>query len=203
MNSGQRIAILGGTFDPIHYGHLVAAEMARYQFQLDRVIFMPAARPPHKEINSVLSRDHRYQMVCLAIKDNPAFTISDLEMQRSGNSYTVDTMDYFISQQPQDTFYFIMGMDSLLSMHSWKDIGRLSTLCQFIVVTRPNYVLDRNIPSLQQLPLQLWDNLHIMAIPGMDISSTDIRQRVREGQPIKYLLPDQVEQYIDDHGLYR
>lgn len=197
------MAILGGTFDPIHYGHLVAAEIACYQFQLDRVIFMPAARPPHKEVNAVLSRDHRYQMVCLAIEDNLAFTISDLEMQRPGNSYTVDTMDYFISQQPQDTFYFIMGMDSLLSMHSWKDVERLSCLCRFIVVTRPDYVFDRDIPSLQQLPRQLWDNLHIMAIPGMDISSTDIRQRVRAGQPIKYLLPSRVEQYIYEHGLYR
>ncbi|MGI5880318.1 MAG: nicotinate-nucleotide adenylyltransferase [Syntrophomonadaceae bacterium] len=203
MNSGQRVAILGGTFDPIHYGHLVAAEIARYQFQLDRVIFMPAARPPHKELNSILSRNHRYRMVCLAIEDNQAFIISDLEMQRPGNSYTIDTIDYFISQQPQDSFYFIMGMDSLLSMHSWKDIARLSTLCQFIVVTRPNYVLDLDMPSLQQLPQQLWDNLHIMAIPGVDISSTDIRQRVREGQPIKYLLPAQVEQYVNDHGLYQ
>ena len=96
-----------------------------------------------------------------------------------------------------------MGMDSLLSMHSWKDISRLSNLCQFIVVTRPNYVLERDMSSLQLLPQQLWDNLHLIAIPGMDISSTDIRQRVRVGQPIKYLLPPQVEQYIDEHGLYR
>ncbi|MDD2587107.1 MAG: nicotinate-nucleotide adenylyltransferase [Syntrophomonadaceae bacterium] len=195
--------ILGGTFDPIHYGHLIAAEYARCEFNLTRVIFMPAARPPHKQLEYVLAEEHRYKMVELAIKNNPAFEVSSLEMDREGYSYTVDTIEYFLKNCPEQEIYFIMGADSLLFMDTWKEYERLATLCKFVVVTRPGYILDKRDKRLQHLPSGLWNNIRGLQIPGLDISSSDIRKRAAEGRPIKYLLPPGVEEYIDYHYLYR
>ena len=203
MQKFDSIGIMGGTFDPIHNGHLIAAEFTRHEFQLDRVIFMPAARPPHKEINEVLDSEHRYKMVKLAIQGNPAFEISDLEMKRTGKSYTIDTIRYFLEHYPGSDIYFIMGADSLLMMDTWKDYRELSGLCRFAVVTRPGYGIERSNPALKNLPPILWERMEFLPIPGLDISSTDIRQRVAESKPIKYLLPLEVEQYILDQGLYR
>ena len=203
MQRFDSIGIMGGTFDPIHNGHLIAAEFARHEFQLDRVIFMPAARPPHKEINAVLDSEHRYKMVKLAIQGNPAFEISDLEMKRTGKSYTIDTIRYFLEHCPGSDIYFIMGADSLLMMDTWKDYRELSGLCRFVVVTRPGYVIEHSDPALENLPPVLWERMEFLPIPGLYISSTDIRQRVAISRPIKYLLPLEVEQYILDQGLYR
>ena len=203
MQKFNSIGIMGGTFDPVHYGHLIAAEFARHEFKLDRVIFMPAARPPHKEINDVLNSEHRYKMVKLAIQANPFFKISDLEMKRTGKSYTIDTIRYFLEHYPGSDIYFIMGADSLLMMDTWKDYRELSGLCRFVVVTRPGYVIERSDPALKNLPPILWERMEFLPIPGLDISSTDIRHRVAENRSIKYLLPLEVEQYILDQGLYR
>ncbi|HBQ27311.1 MAG TPA: nicotinic acid mononucleotide adenylyltransferase, partial [Syntrophomonas sp.] len=176
---------------------------ARHEFKLDRVIFMPAARPPHKEIEEVLDSEYRYNMVKLAIQGNPAFAISDLEMKRTGKSYTIDTIRYFLEHYPGSDIYFIMGADSLLMMDTWKDYQELSGLCRFVVVTRPGYVIERSDPVLKNLPSILWERMEFLPIPGLDISSTDIRQRVAESRPVKYLLPLEVERYILDQGLYR
>ena len=203
MQRFDSIGIMGGTFDPVHYGHLIAAEFVRHEFKLNRVIFMPAARPPHKEIEEVLDSEYRYNMVKLAIQGNPAFAISDLEMKRTGKSYTIDTVCYFLQQYPATDLFFIMGADSLLMMDTWKDYRELSGLCRFVVVTRPGYVIERSDPALKNLPPILWERMEFLPIPGLDISSTDIRQRVAESRPIKYLLPLVVEQYILDKGLYR
>lgn len=194
--------ILGGTFDPIHYGHLVAAECSRHEFGLEKVIFIPSARPPHKELEGVLTADHRLRMVELAIKDNSGFAISTLEMERSGTSFTVDTIQYLVDHFPGVIFYFIMGMDSLLLMDTWHNYRKLAILCRFIIVTRPGYRLDRTEPRLAKLPEQFWDQAHLLEIPGMDISSTDIRERIAAGRPIGYLVPGTVEAYIREHGLY-
>lgn len=194
---------MGGTFDPIHYGHLIAAENSRSEFGLDRVVFIPAARPPHKEGESVLDSAHRLQMVKLALANNPAFEISTLEQERQGPSYTINTVEYYRNRFPESQIFFIMGMDSLLMFDTWRDYQRLAGLCRFIVVTRPGYAMEPDHPALGNLPQLLWDNLSLLEIPGMDISSSDIRRRVRSGSPIKYMLPSAVEGYILEHGLYR
>lgn len=199
----KALGLMGGTFDPVHYGHLIAAENSRREFGLERVIFIPAANPPHKEQESVLETAHRLQMVKMAISGNPSFEISTLEQERQGPSYTIDTVEYFRRRFPDTQIFFIMGMDSLLMFDTWRDYEQLSGLCRFIVVTRPGYVMDRDQPSLAHLPPQLWENLDLLEIPGMDISSSDIRRRVRLGLPIKYMLPAAVENYIIEKGLYR
>ena len=131
------MGILGGTFDPVHYGHLVAAQYAAYGFQLDRVIFVPTAQPPHKDTQEVLNAAHRLAMVKLAIADNPIFELSRLEIDRSGISYTVDTIEALRQTYPGTDIYFIMGMDSIYILDTWKDIERLVDMCRFIVVTQP------------------------------------------------------------------
>ncbi|MGE5390492.1 MAG: nicotinate-nucleotide adenylyltransferase [Deltaproteobacteria bacterium] len=199
----KTLGIMGGTFDPVHYGHLIAAENSRSEFGLDRVIFMPAARPPHKDGECVLDSHHRLKMVKLAIASNPAFEISTLEQERQGFSYTINTVEYFRSRFPESQVFFIMGMDSLLMFDTWCDYERLAGLCRFIVVTRPGYVMDAGNPVLAELPSVLWENLSMLEIPGMDISSSDIRRRVQLGLPIKYMVPAVVEDYIQEHRLYR
>lgn len=202
MTSRKALGVLGGTFDPIHYGHLVAAQYAAYGFHLDRVIFMPTAQPPHKNANGVLDARHRVAMVELAIADNTAFELSTLEVERSGVSYTIDTIETLQQIYPGTEIYFIMGMDSIYILDTWKDIKRLVTMCRFIVVTRPAYELNRSDPALQGVPPEFWDQVDILEIPAMDISSTDLRCRVQQGKPIRYLLPPAVEQYIYDNSLY-
>ena len=203
MKDMRSLGILGGTFDPIHYGHLIAAEHVHYEFGLDRILVVPNANPPHKENSEVLDADRRYHMVELAIKNNPILELSSLEMKKQGFSYTVDTVDHYRNQFPGTEIYFITGADSLFFMDTWKDLRRLVELCTFIVVTRPGYSIDRKNEVLEKLPHTLWDKMKQLQIPGLDISSSDIRKRVAEGKPIKYLLPLQVEEYILAQGLYR
>ncbi|MGI5921455.1 MAG: nicotinate-nucleotide adenylyltransferase [Syntrophomonadaceae bacterium] len=202
MQAVKSLGILGGTFDPIHYGHLTAAECARYEFHLDKVLFIPSARPPHKDRDLVSDCTHRYTMLSKAIADNPVFAISPLEIQREGLSYTVDTVEYFLRKYPETKIYFILGIDALLLMDTWKEAERLAGLCEFIAVSRPGYQINSNDPQLKKLPAALWDNLHIMEIPGNTVSSSDLRKRVFNGKPIKYLLPPAVEEYIYAQGLY-
>ncbi|MGR6835388.1 nicotinate-nucleotide adenylyltransferase [Syntrophomonas erecta] len=198
----NRLGIIGGTFDPIHYGHLVAAEGARHRFNLDRVVFVPAARPPHKNLDLVSWPEHRYEMVKMAVEDNPSFEVSRLELERKGRSYTIDTIDTFKSIYPGYKLYFIMGVDSLFILPTWKDINRLSKSCVFIVVTRPGYKIERFDPALANVPAAFWENAFFTEIPGLQISSTDIRRRVNRGEPIRYLLPACVESYIYRQKLY-
>ncbi|NLB88154.1 MAG: nicotinate-nucleotide adenylyltransferase, partial [Syntrophomonadaceae bacterium] len=150
MNS--KIGIIGGTFDPIHYGHLVAAEWAKEELNLDKVVFIPAANPPHKEAQEIADEKYRYLMVSWAIKDNQDFVISDHEIQRGGKSYTVDTLKHFKKVYPGSELFFIMGLDSLLSLHTWKDVEGLMELCTFIVATRPGYAIDSNDEIYAKLP---------------------------------------------------
>jgi nicotinate-nucleotide adenylyltransferase len=198
----KALGILGGTFDPIHYGHIVAAECARDAFKLDRVIFVPAARPPHKEGVEVLDSQERLHMVSAALKDNPHFAVSALEIERPGLSYTIETIEFFQEQYTGVQIYFIMGTDALLLLNTWKEADRLAAMCRFIIVTRPGYHLDRSHAGLQDITPVLWDNLQVLPVPGLHISSSDIRQRVARGQTIKYLLPPVVEEYILQRGLY-
>lgn len=203
MGLKKSLGILGGTFDPVHYGHLLAGEWAREVYCLDELVIMPAARPPHKDLAGVLDSQHRHRMVELAVSDNPGFSVSTLELERAGFSYTVDTVGYYLQEYPGIELYFIIGVDALQLIYTWKDVERLVELCQFIVVTRPGYELDRNDPALASLPDALWDRLTLLSIPGLEISSSDIRKRVLNGCSIRYLLPAAVEEYIRDNHLYK
>ncbi len=203
MQQLKSLGILGGTFDPIHYGHMVAAECAREAYNLDRVIFVPAARPPHKDLNEVLDSKHRFEMVKLAVEDNPYFEVSALEMERKGPSYTVETIASFQQQFPGAKIFFIIGVDALLLINTWKDIERLASLCNFVVVTRPGYLLRPEQAHLTKIPDAVWKKIQLVPIPEMNISSSDIRQRVGRGQTVKYLLPPAVEEYMLKNDLYR
>ncbi|RPF47129.1 nicotinate-nucleotide adenylyltransferase [Thermodesulfitimonas autotrophica] len=203
VGTAVRIGLMGGTFDPIHYGHLVAAEDARYELGLEKVVFIPAGQPPHKPKELVSEAAHRVAMVRLAIATNPCFELSTVEVERPGPSYTVDTVAAFRKQYPAGEFYFITGADAVAEILSWHRAEELLTLCRVVAVTRPGYVLDNLRERLAGLDAYLWRKIRVLPVPGVAISSTAIRERVREGRPIRYLLPDQVEAYIKEQGLYR
>lgn len=201
----SKIGIMGGTFDPVHYGHLVTAGEARWQFGLSLVIFVPNRHPPHKEPGDVSDPEHRYLMMFLATVSNPHFAVSRIEIDRPGPSYTIDTIRELRRSRPKDELFYITGADALeqILRGEWRETDQLLDLCQFIGASRPGYHLD---------PLQ-WSsasnrlgahlrNVHTMEIPAMAISSTDIRARVRTSRPITYLVPEAVEQYIVRHKLY-
>lgn len=197
------LGIMGGTFDPIHYGHLVTAEGARYEMDLDRVIFVPAGRPPHKPNYNITESRHRYAMTTLAVASNPFFEASPLEVERPGPSYTIDTVAAVSAECPDAEIFFITGADAVLEILTWKNVEELLCRCRFIAATRPGYRLEELWGKLTKMSRSLKDNIICMEVPALAISSTDIRQRVREGRPIKYLLPETVEEYIAVSGLYR
>jgi len=203
MQQLKTLGILGGTFDPIHYGHIAAAECARDAFQLDRIILVPSARPPHKDMDGVLDSHHRYEMVQLAAQDNAHFEVSSLELERQGLSYTVETVASCLQIYPGAEIFFILGVDALLLINTWKDLDRLVNLCKFIIVTRPGYYLNQNEDRFREGPASLWEKALNLPIPALFISSSDIRTRVAEGKTIKYLLPPAVEKYIRENNLYR
>uniref|UniRef100_A0A7C2E2W3 Probable nicotinate-nucleotide adenylyltransferase n=1 Tax=Ammonifex degensii TaxID=42838 RepID=A0A7C2E2W3_9THEO len=198
-----RIGLMGGTFDPIHYGHLVAAEDARFELGLEKVIFIPAGQPPHKPKERVSAAAHRVAMVRLAIATNPYFELSTIEVERPGPSYTVDTVAAFREQYSAGELYFITGADAVAEILSWHKAEELLTLCQLVAVTRPGYVLEALRERLRGLDGYLWRRIRLLPVPGVAISSTALRERVREGRPIRYLLPEEVEAYIREQGLYR
>jgi len=200
----RRVGVMGGTFDPIHYGHLVTAEAARAGFGLERVIFVPAGRPPHKEPRAVSDPEHRYLMVVLATITNPHFEVSRVDIERPGLSYTVDTIRELRARLGGDTeLYFITGADAMLEILHWKDGDTLLGMCHFIAATRPGFVLSKVEERLGEAWVRHRDRVHFLQVPALAISSTDIRARVREGRPIRYLLPDAVAHYIAKTGLYR
>ncbi len=196
----QAVGIMGGTFDPIHFGHLAAAEEARHRFRLARVIFIPNGRPPHKPDYQPTPAERRYHMVLLATASNPAFEASRVEIDRPGPSYAVDTLHELRRRLgPDGRLYFIAGADALLEILDWRDPERLAESCEFIAVSRPGYDLQQ----LQQaLPKHLLTHLHTLEVPALDISSTELRRRASAGLPLRYLTPSPVVRYIAAHGLY-
>jgi len=196
----MRLGIMGGTFDPIHYGHLAAAEQARDQFRLDKILFLPNREPPHKKGYSVTPAERRYDMVLLATASHPQFEASRLELERPGPSYTVDTIDQLrqlCGEGPE--FFFITGADAVLEILTWKHPHLLVDRCQLIAATRPGYSLG----ELERAAgAELARRVHILEVPGVDVSSTMLRDRVRRGLSIRYLTPPEVEAYIRKHGLY-
>jgi nicotinate-nucleotide adenylyltransferase len=197
------LGIMGGTFDPIHLGHLVTAEEARQQFKLDHVIFMPSGFPPHKEQRLLTAREHRYFMTMLAVVDNPYFTVSRLEIDRGEPSYTIDTVRRFFELYRHNlNLYFITGADAILNITAWKDHGELLETCSFIAASRPGYSFNKLKTILGPNFQKVMKHIHLLEIPAMAISSTYIRQRVGQGRTVKYLTPEPVEQYIYKNHLY-
>ncbi len=196
------IGIMGGTFDPIHYGHLAAAEAARFSFSLNKVIFVPTAYPPHKKKQGVTDPQIRYTMTEMAISTNPKFEISSVELRRKGPSYTVDTLREFRELYKGVQMYFITGADAILEIFTWKDVDALLKISQFIAVTRPGYKqkeLDEIIKAIKSRYNKI---VHVLSVPAVAISSSEIRKLCKRQRPIKYLLPESVEEFIYEHGVY-
>ena len=196
---GRRLGVMGGTFDPIHYGHLVTAEEALVQFGLDSVIFVPTGRPWMKQAREVSAAEHRYLMTVIATASNPRFQVSRIDVDRDGPTYTVDTLRGLATEHPDAELYFITGADAMLEILEWKDPEEALALAHFIAATRPGYDLTRfEAPAIAGHA-----NVSLMSIPALAISSTDVRERVREGRPIRYLVPEGVKSYVEKAGLYR
>ena len=190
-----RIGLMGGTFDPIHHGHLVAASEVQHVFGLDEVIFVPTLTQPFKKNRRVAPAEHRYLMTVIATASNPRFTVSRADIDRGGTTYTIDTLHDVIAEYPGAELYFITGADALTQILTWKDNAEIFDLARLVGVTRPGHVLtDTGLPE---------DRVSLVEVPAMAISSTDCRSRVAQGGPVWYLVPDGVVPYIRKYGLYR
>lgn len=202
----RRVGVLGGTFDPVHYGHLVIAEEAYHALDLAEMVFVPAGQPPHKPDALATTAQHRLAMLELAVASNAHFSISRVDLDRPGPSYTVDTLRLLRQQWGEQTaIYFLIGWDSLEDLLIWHDpAGVLAQLTYLVAVQRPGYQeesdyrasLEARLPGIKQ-------RLLVVPAPQLEISSTDLRARVAEGRPIKYQLPESVEQYIEQYRLYQ
>jgi nicotinate-nucleotide adenylyltransferase len=194
---------MGGTFDPIHYGHLVTAEAALWKFGLDEVVFVPTGHPWMKEHQDVTPPEHRYLMTVIATASNPRFSVSRMEIEREGPTYAVDTLQELRRQAEEEVeLYFITGADAILEIFQWKDPDEALSLAHFIAATRPGYDIARFQEAAPAVSTGR-TNISVMDIPALSISSTDIRRRVREGEPIRYLVPEGVHAYIHKMGMYR
>ena len=191
-----RLGVMGGTFDPIHHGHLVAASEVAAVFDLDEVVFVPTGQPWQKVgERHVSDAEHRYLMTVIATASNPRFAVSRVDIDRGGTTYTIDTLADLAQEYPDSDFYFITGADALAQIAQWKDADKLFEQAHFIGVTRPGHNLsDPGLPR---------ESVSLLEVPAMAISSTDCRSRVEDGKPVWYLVPDGVVQYINKYGLYR
>jgi nicotinate-nucleotide adenylyltransferase len=225
----RRIGLFGGTFNPIHLGHLRGAEEIREFFELDQVIFIPAALPPHKVAEEVIEAKHRLEMVRRATATNPFFSTTDIELSRPDKSYSIDTIRYF-RERSQEVFFFILGRDAFVEIGTWKEFQHLFSLCNFIVMTRPGF--QKTLSTPVQVPasrsgrgvesplpevlvpvfrydqeVKTWihpsgHTLHFQEITVLDISSTKVRELIERGESVRYLVPGGVEAYIQENGLY-
>lgn len=223
-----RLGVFGGTFDPIHLGHLRSAEEIRERFELTRVLFVPAAWPPHKEATHLLDPAHRLRMTELATAGNDAFAVSTIEIDVPGPSYSIDTLGALQTEHgPESDLYFIIGADAFMEIHTWKDLEGLLGAANFVVTSRPGSPVQEMLHVLEKTVTSRWPHLtftagfdersgvdtlqaipskkiiHLVPIIHLDISSTDIRQRARSGHSIRYLVPEPVEEYIHRNALYK
>ncbi len=190
----MRLGVMGGTFDPIHHGHLVAASEVQSLLGLDEVVFVPTGQPWQKAERRVAAAEHRYLMTVIATASNPRFTVSRVDIDRPGPTYTIDTLRDIRAQRPGDELFFITGADALAEILSWKDADQIWDLAQFVGVTRPGHELsDTGLPAHRVI---------LQEVPAMAISSTGCRERVADGDPVWYLVPDGVVQYINKYRLY-
>jgi nicotinate-nucleotide adenylyltransferase len=212
----KRIGLFGGTFNPIHQGHLRGAEEIREAFHLEEVIFIPSSIPPHKVTEKVIEAKHRLEMVRLATSNNPHFSTSDVELSRPGKSYSIDTIRHFLERQ-QKALYFILGRDAFVEIETWKEFQNLFSICHFIVMARPGSQKDTLslllpkalMPNFRYDPQRkAWihtsgHHLYFKEISFLDISSTKIREWIGKRESVRYLIPAEVEAYIQKHRLYR
>lgn len=200
-----KIGLFGGTFNPIHTGHLIAAQDALEALKLSRVWFVPCATPPHKPEASLAPAHHRLRMIRAAIRGDRRFAVSDIEIQRGGVSYSVDTLRQLRRRHPKADWFFIIGSDSFKELHGWREIETLARLCHFIVVARPDFEMKNLSARRCRLDGDTFKRVcrHQVRAHLIGISSTEIRQRVRAGKSIRHLTPDAVADYIKKHSLYR
>jgi nicotinate-nucleotide adenylyltransferase len=214
----MRIGLFGGTFDPIHWGHLRSAEEVREAYALDRILFIPTAKPPHKRGQTKTSARDRLAMVCLAVASNPKFEVSTVEINRPGVSYSIDTLQYFAARnRGQDSYYFILGLDAFREIGTWRNFKRVFPLCNFIVTSRPGSRKSNLMSGVAVAVRKLFcydsnkkiyrhrsgTTLHFLQLTDFAVSASDIRARVRQGKSIRYLVPKTVENYIRKRRLYR
>ncbi len=192
MTKAKRIGILGGTFNPVHIGHLAIAQVAMEKCGLDKVLFIPCALPPHKAMTSLVSGEDRLKMVRRAVKGNARFQVLDYEVKKGGRSYSVDTLEYLKGIYPESTrLFFIVGEDEFPYLKTWKHVDRILELATFVVVSRPGTEKQSRIKH------------HRVIMPGIDVSSSYVRKRARAGKSIKYLVPEGVARYIKQRKLYQ
>lgn len=200
----KRIGISGGTFDPIHHGHLIVAEEVRQKFELDRMLFIPVGLPPHKDNLTVTPAEHRFNMVNEAVSTNPHFEASRIEIDRKGYTYTIDTLTLLKSVYGDDTqIFFMVGADVVKDLLTWKDFRKVFSICTFIAAFRPGADRSEYNKEINDLRSEYRAKIEEVQIPLIEISSTAIRQKVKEGKSVKYLIPDGVEKYIMKNGLYK
>jgi len=198
----MRIGIFGGTFDPVHYGHLLLAEQCREQCSLDEIWLIPAGSPPHKETKGISTGKQRREMLEFAIAGHPAFVIKDLELHREGPSYTVETLRQLKASHPNDEFFLIVGADSVRDLHTWREPEAILEMTTLIGVNRPNISLPDLTELTQKFGEIVLSKIIWATMPGMDISSTDIRKRILENKSVRFMTPRAVEVYIHNNRLY-
>ena len=192
----MRIGIYGGSFNPPHLGHLIVVDSVQDQLQFDKIIFIPAATPPHKIEHTLAPANARLDMTSLAVKHHPVFEVSDLEIRRGGYSYTVDTLNALTVLYPKTSFSLIIGADNFLEIETWKSLDQILALADLVVMNRAEYPVSGHPSRYVRLA-------KFIQVPAIGISSTDIRLRVKQGRSIRYLVPTDVERYISHSGLYR
>jgi nicotinate-nucleotide adenylyltransferase len=196
------IGVFGGSFNPVHIGHLIIAEFVREHFHLEKVLFVPAKNPPHKESVDNQTSQHRYNMVQIAITDNTFFDVSSIELNRDGPSYTSDTLQELKSLCPGKKLYFICGADSIVNIKTWHSIGSIFENADMIVVNRPD-VNKADVKNISEWLIDRYNaSIRFYDMPGIEISSTIIRKRIKDGLSVRYMVPERVLKYIQLHGLY-
>lgn len=202
-NNKIKIGIMGGTFDPIHYAHLATAEFIRDKYKLDKILFIPSGNPPHKQKKNVVDKYDRYNMVILATRNNDDFIVSDIEIERDKKTYTIDTLRQLKQKYPNAQIYFITGADAICDIETWKDVEENFKLATFIAATRPGISLLRAQEKIENLKNKYSANIISVYVPSLDISSTYIREQIKEGRSVRYLVPESVEKYINKKNLYK
>jgi nicotinate-nucleotide adenylyltransferase len=201
-NEKIKIGIMGGTFDPIHYAHLATAEFIRDKYRLDKILFIPSGNPPHK-LSNVTNKYDRYKMVTLATMNNDDFIVSDLEIKKNEKTYTIDTLRYLKREYENIDIYFITGADAICDIETWKNVSENFKLATFIAATRPGISLLRAQEKIEKLTKKYNANIISVYVPSLDISSTYIRNQLKENRSVRYLVPEDVEKYIYNNTLYK
>lgn len=200
---GKRVGIMGGTFDPVHNGHLIIAEMALENFELDEILFVPSGIPWLKDVSKVLNKKTRVSLTGIAIEDNPNFALSTIEIDREGNSYSYETVEELKKSNPDTDYYFIMGADSLFDVEIWKNPEILMKNCTLLVAVRDDYDQQQMRDRVSYLVHKYQAKIELLATPRVDLSSTMIRERIAAGKCVRYMLPDPVIEYIKKMQLYQ